>query len=325
VRDHCDDAPAVRSHPCGRSPVDSHDTEEATLSTESIASSSQTHADTVRACVGCGAPIASDQRYCLECGERCVPMSSVLSGASQPTGAQAQVPSQPPGAVQPPPPTPPTGPAFSGAGGQRNNALTLLAGVGVLLLAMGVGVLIGRSGSPKSSSAPPEVVSVASTPTGSGATTAAPEATFSSDWPAGTHGFTVQLQTLPQSGTTAAEVAAAKASDGAKGAPSVGALKSEEFSSLTGSAYVIYSGVYHQRGEASKALSSLRKSFPAAKVIEVSNKGSGGAGSSSSSSTSHVSITHPAPPTVLNKLKNAKKGKSYEEESKNLPDVVETG
>jgi hypothetical protein len=92
---------------------------------------------------------------------------------------------------------------------------------------------------------------------------------------------------------------------------------------------VIYSGVYHKRGEAEKALNGLRKSFPGAKVIKVSNgaggaSGTGSAGSSSSSGAAGSSESHPAPPSVLNQLKGAK-GKSYEEKSKNLPDVVETG
>ena len=247
-------------------------------------------------------------------------MSSVLSG-----GPAAATTQHPPGSAPPQPPASPGG-AFAAPPPQRNTALTVIAGVGVLLLAMGVGVLIGRSSaSSKQSSAPPEVVTVASTPSsGSGAAT---EATFTSSWPAGTTGFTVQLQTLPQSGTTVSAVQAAETAATAKGAKSVGALKSEEFSSLTGSSYVIYSGVYHSHGEASKALSSLKKSFPGAKVIEVSNKAaaSSGGGSASSGFKGHVSVTHPAPPTVLDKLHNAKKGKSYEEESKNLPDVVETG
>jgi hypothetical protein len=48
-----------------------------------------------------------------------------------------------------------------------------------------------------------------------------------------------------------------------------------------------------------------------------STKGSGSSGVGSSES-------HPAPPSVLNSLKGTK-GKNYEEKSKNLPDVVETG
>jgi hypothetical protein len=39
---------------------------------------------------------------------------------------------------------------------------TVIAGVGVLLLAMGIGVLIGRSGTPRTVSTPAEVVSVSS-------------------------------------------------------------------------------------------------------------------------------------------------------------------
>lgn len=223
----------------------------------------------------------------------------------------------------PPPDAQPPKAPIDGAG-QRNNALTVIAGVGVLLLAMGVGVLIGRSGSSGQGSAPAQVISVASTPAAATSTTAAAEASFSSDWPSGTSGYAVQLQTLPES-TTVAAVQAAKAAASAKGAKAVGALKAEEFTSLSGGGYVIYSGVDHKRAQAEAALSGLKKSFPAAKVIAVSNHSSGGsAAAGSSSGAAGSSIAHPAPPSVLNSLKSAK-GKSYEEKSKALPDVVETG
>ena len=105
----------------------------------------------------------------------------------------------------------------------------------------------------------------------------------------------------------------------------MGALKSEEFSSLTPGSYVIYSGADHKKPEAEKALAGLKKSFPGAKVIKVSNAGSSSAKEGSGSSVvPPSSLSHPAPPTVLNKLKNTK-GKSYEETSKSLPNVVETG
>ena len=89
---------------------------------------------------------------------------------------------------------------------------------------------------------------------------------------------------------------------------------------------MIYSGDFHKQAEAQKALTGLKKSFPSAKVIKVSNGGSGSSseGSGSSSSGTGGSGSHPAPPSVLNNLKGAK-GKSYEEKSKNLPNVVETG
>jgi hypothetical protein len=260
--------------------------------------------------------LAHDQRYCLECGERLVPMSSVLSGAPQ---SQAAAAPGAPGAPTPPGAAPPS----TGGPERNNNTLTVIAGVGVLLLALGVGVLIGRANSPKQASTPAPVISVASPTSTATATTPASEAAFTSDWPSGKNGYTVQLQTLAEPGTTVAAVEAAKSAASAKGAKSVGALKSEEFSSLTAGSYVVYSGVYQGKPEAEKALSGLRKTFPGAKVIKVSNA----AASSSSGTPSSVppsSESHPAPPTVLNKLKGTSH-KTYEETSKNLPDVVETG
>jgi hypothetical protein len=287
------------------------------LSTESLASPSSS-IGAASHCAGCGAPLATDQRYCLECGERCTLMSSVLMGGP-PAGGE------PSSAVPAAPPRAPVGPPADPVA-QRGNTLTVIAGVGVLLLAMGVGILIGRSSSTKQSAAPAQVISVASgTGTSSGTVG---EASFTDDWPSGTKGFTVQLQTLPQSGTAVSAVESAKSQASAKGAKSVGALKSEDFTSLTAGSYVIYSGVYHKRAEAQKALATVKKSFAGATVIEVST----GSAASSSSSTSEgsssggagSSINHPAPPSVLEGLKSVK-GKSYEERSKNLPNVVETG
>jgi hypothetical protein len=203
----------------------------------------------------------------------------------------------------------------------------VLGGVGLLLLAMGVGVLIGRAGN-STAPAKPEIITAPAATAGTGA--ASTEAAFTSDWPTSRSGYTVQLSTLPTSSTVAA-VQAAKTAAVAKGAPAVGALDSSEFSSLPSGSYVIYSGVFHAGAQAQKALAQLRAKFPAAKVIHVSGGpsrsgagGSGGsAGGSGGSTHIHSSISHPAPPSVLKSLKG--KGKSYVEASKNLPDVVETG
>jgi hypothetical protein len=204
----------------------------------------------------------------------------------------------------------------------------VIAGVGVLLLAMGVGVLIGRSGAVTQSAAPAQVISVGSTP---GASAGAPASeSFSDGWPSGTSGYTVQLQALPQAGTLVSAVQAAKTAASAKGAKGVGALKSEDFSSLPAGNYVIYAGVFHSKAEAEKALAGLRKSFPGATVVRVasararsSSQGAQPPGGSSSSGAGS-NLNHPASPSVLEGLKNSK-GKSYEEKSKNLPNVVETG
>ncbi|MEA2200877.1 MAG: hypothetical protein QOI89_1473 [Solirubrobacteraceae bacterium] len=260
--------------------------------------------------------MAGDQRYCLHCGERRMQMSSLLrDGPPTRPGPESSFP----------PPDAPAGFAPPADGGwQRGSTPTLLAGVGVLLLAMGVGVLIGRSGSSKPAAS--QVISVASTPSAGTTAATSAEPSFAGNWSSGISGFTVQLKTLPQAGTTVSAVEAAKANASAKGAKGVGALRSEDFSSLAAGHYVIYSGVYHKKAEAEKALAGLRKLFPSASVVEVSNRASAGhaGGSSSRGSGSGSNVKHPAPPSVLENLKGVK-GKSYEERSKNLPNVISTG
>jgi hypothetical protein len=289
------------------------------MSTESIASTSPSRPAPGGQCPSCGAPLHADQRYCLECGERTVPMSGFLRGVSdRAASGSASVP-----------PTPPAPPGFSPppAAGGSSSMLTVIAGVGVLMLAMGVGVLIGRAGGARQSAAPAAQVITVGAGSGAGTTAAATEAPFHSDWPAAKSGYTVQLQTLPESGASASAVQAAKAAATAKGAAAVGALRSEEFASLTAGDYVIYSGVDQTRAQAVKALAGLKRKFPAASVIRVSKSGSaaGGAaaGGGGSGSGAGSSLSHPAPPSVLETLKSH--GKSYVEKSKNLPDVISTG
>ena len=112
------------------------------------------------ACASCGAQLADDQRYCLNCGARRgdarVPFMEILGG-----GGRDRPPAAPPVAGD-------TAPRSS-----RN--LTIVASIGCLLLALGVGVLIGHGGrdrTPASSSPPAQVISVQ----GGGAATAAPAA-----------------------------------------------------------------------------------------------------------------------------------------------------
>jgi hypothetical protein len=284
------------------------------VSTESIATPRESEGGSTP-CAACAAPMAKDQRYCLHCGERRIATSSFLQSGHPANGLGARPPAAPPA------PAPGQRPD-----GGRWNALTVIAGVGVLLLAMGVGVLIGRAGNSKSSAAAPAVVTVAQTP--AAGTPASSEPTFTDDWPAGTSGYTVQLQTLPQSTTKVSAVQAAKAAASAKGAKNVGALRSEDFSSLTAGNYVIYSGTYHKKAEAQKALGALKRSFPGASVISVSAsrpaKASSAAEESAGSAGGGPNINKPAPPSVVEHLHNSK-GQSYEQKSKNLPNVISTG
>ncbi len=84
-------------------------------------------------CPSCGAALAADQRYCLECGQR--------RGDPRLPFMDAVVLME---AVKQPQQIPPPQPKRKRTGISPNAAL--IAGVGTLLLALGIGVLIGRSG-----------------------------------------------------------------------------------------------------------------------------------------------------------------------------------
>jgi hypothetical protein len=201
-------------------------------------------------CAQCAAPLAPDQRYCLHCGAPRAhvngPISAGRPGGPSPQTASSPQVTSPPGVTQSPPlvrPAPPPGtPPGLGAAtpANRNNTLALLAGIGVLLLAMGVGVLIGRSSAGTAKVPPAQVISVGGAAAGS-STPATTTTTPTSETPAA---------------STAKKTAKAKAAS----------------SSGTGS-----------------------------------------------------SISKPAPPTVLKSVSKGQSGSSYEQKSKNLPDVVETG
>ncbi|MGH2958025.1 MAG: hypothetical protein ACRDKE_00350 [Solirubrobacterales bacterium] len=89
------------------------------------------------ACPSCGAMIAADQRYCVECGERRgeprLPFMDGRTAAEPPT--EVVTPAYP--QYLPPPAAPKS---------KWSSGLALLATIALLLLAMGVGVLIGNNG-----------------------------------------------------------------------------------------------------------------------------------------------------------------------------------
>jgi hypothetical protein len=208
-------------------------------------------------CADCGTPLAADQRYCLNCGRRRaearVPFMEILA-AGAPDG-----------------PTPPESPraAASAAGGppSRVTPLAAVTAVSAVVVALAAGVVIGHQDD-EGKSSKPQVITVGA---GSGTTNAsAAETTFTDDWPAGKKGFTVQLQSLPKDSTQPAAVAAAKSDAEGKGAKDVGALDSDTYQSLDPGNYVVYSGVYTKKVDATKALKGLKGKFPGAKVVEVS-------------------------------------------------------
>jgi hypothetical protein len=108
-------------------------------------------------CSNCGAPLAHDQRYCVECGER--RGQSTLPQAAPATEVSARrVRTQ-----------------AAPRGLRMSSGATLVSGVGVLLLAIGLGVLIGHLGknnSPRASTPAPTVIMQTTPGSGTGAATA---------------------------------------------------------------------------------------------------------------------------------------------------------
>jgi hypothetical protein len=108
-------------------------------------------------CSACAAAMASDQRYCVECGERRGPARVPLMEAIAKRSEQAPTPRRP-----------------SWRAGMSVNS-TLIAGIGTLLLAMGIGVLIGRTGNTSAKTTPAQVVTIAGgAPAATGTTASAP-------------------------------------------------------------------------------------------------------------------------------------------------------
>ncbi len=89
-------------------------------------------------CAVCGAQMAADQRYCLECGERRgkARFAAPTAAASTAVTSTRTTPAQ--------------------HGSRWSPGATLIAGVATLLLALGIGVLIGRSGNSSPASASPK-------------------------------------------------------------------------------------------------------------------------------------------------------------------------
>lgn len=117
-------------------------------------------------CAACGAPLAADQRYCLNCGQRRAGPRvdyrrhlNAPPAAEEEEGAPSEAPQQPPTAAPAEPPRP-----------ERDYApLAAVGGIAVLGLMLLVGVLIGK-GNGGTTTAPAPVVKL-----GTEATASTPE------------------------------------------------------------------------------------------------------------------------------------------------------
>jgi hypothetical protein len=234
------------------------------------------------ACDQCSAPVDATQRYCVVCGTRRKhvydPAARFLSDATSRSRSLAGQPRRAPA--------------------RKRGSFSL--GVAVVLVAIpfavGVGVLVGRTGNGTDAkllaalkAQQPTVVNVggaaasggstaaagSAAPASAAAGTAAPASTAatppSSDYGL-QRGFAIQLQTIPGTGATRAGVATVEQSAKAKGATAVGLITQADvriMPSPPAGDDVIFSGQYKTRSAADSALARLERRFPAAKVIAV--------------------------------------------------------
>ena len=213
-------------------------------------------------CEQCQAPVDRDQRYCVRCGARQSharnPATSYFASAarSRRTGAPRQ---RPEGFLR--------GPAF---------ALFLV----LLPLGVGIGVLVGRSGSSNNNdkliaALQKQQPVVASAPATGAAATATPSAASSGNLASDftlQRGFAIKLSALPIQGSDQAAVSRAEQEARAKGASQVGLINPKDFKitpAQSAASYVIYSGQFRTRAQAASALAKLKGRFPGAEVIAL--------------------------------------------------------
>lgn len=237
-------------------------------------------------CPRCGAPHDPLQEYCLECGQRLVPLPAerytreivwsrespvwlwlalgslllvaLAAGAIVALAATDDEPSAAPASsgtstLGPPTASPPTLP-------------TTIPTVETLTTPS-TATFPTTSTSPTTTTFPTTTGTTGSTttsPTTTGSTTIIP-------WPSGEDGYSVFLKSTPTSeGRGPADSAAQRAIS--NGLRDVGVLNSSSYSSLNPGYYVTFTGVYDTRNEAENALPRARNSgFPTAYVREVSD------------------------------------------------------
>jgi cytoskeletal protein RodZ len=119
--------------------------------------------------------------------------------------------------------------------------------------------------------APTETTSTAATETTPTTTATTPTQTTPTGpitWPAGKSGWTIVLASVAKSAGLSTARSDARKAIGA-GLKDVGILNSDNYSSLKGGYYVVFSGVYDTNGEAESNLSTAKATFSGAYAREI--------------------------------------------------------
>jgi hypothetical protein len=268
-------------------------------------------------CEECGAPLDEKQRYCVSCGARRRDKGGPAVQYFANAGRRSRRG---------------TGKA-TGASGARAAAVLFFV---VLPIAVAVGVLVGKGNGNDNADLASAIESLkASGGTGSALASTTAATTIASDWTLD-KGYTVELKTLPQSSDQAA-VDAAKKDATSKGASNVGIISTSEFTvtpAPQGGGYVLYSGEFKTKAEATKAIAKLKPKFLGALVVAV-KRNTGGDQGQLVDKTAYgdvhkvegftPSAQKVASDTALVNQESQKTGKNYVDAQKDLPDVIVVG
>jgi hypothetical protein len=268
-------------------------------------------------CEECGAPLDEKQRYCVSCGARRRDKGGPAVQYFANAGRRSRRG---------------TGKA-TGASGARAAAVLFFV---VLPIAVAVGVLVGKGNGNDNADLASAIESLkASGGTGSALASTTAATTIASDWTLD-KGYTVELKTLPQSSDQAA-VDAAKKDATSKGASNVGIISTSEFTvtpAPQGGGYVLYSGEFKTKAEATKAIAKLKPKFLGALVVAV-KRNTGGDQGQLVDKTAYgdvhkvegftPSAQKVASDTAIVNQEAQKTGKNYVDSQKDLPDVIVVG
>ncbi len=271
-------------------------------------------------CEECGAPLDDKQRYCVSCGARRRDASGPTSRYFATAARRSRRGS---------------GKAAAPSGARAAAVLFFV----VLPIAVAIGVLVGK-GNGGGNNDEDLAAAIKSLQASRGANTAlastAATTPITSDFTLD-KGYAVELRTLPVDGTDQAAVDAAKKDATSKGAADVGIINTSEFSvtpAPPANTYVLYSGQFKSKGEATKALGKLKAKFADAKVVTVKRNTGGGEGqlvNKTAYGDVHKvegftpSAQKVASDTALVQQQAQKVGQNYVDSQKDLPDVIVVG
>lgn len=268
-------------------------------------------------CEECGAPLDEKQRYCVSCGARRRdkggPAVQYFASAGRRSRRGA-------------------GRAPAGSGTRAAAVLFFV----VLPIAVAIGVLVGK-GNGNNDQGIADAIKSLQARGGSGGQLASTAATtpITSDFTLA-KGYTVELETLPVDGTDQAAVDSAKRGATSQGAAAVGIINTSEFTvtpAPPANTYVLYSGQFKSKAEATKALGRLKGKFKDAQVVSVKKNTSGEGQLVNKTAYGDVHKVEGFTPTAQKVASDTaivnqeaqKTGKNYIDSQKDLPDVIVVG